>query len=65
MDLTKFMKIREFESTVYSDLEISKKIWDKGWHLIAVRVERPEPESDGSYKDVLIYTLGHEDSEAR
>jgi hypothetical protein len=31
---------------------------EHGWHLLSVRVERPEPEESGAFKEKFIYLLG-------
>jgi hypothetical protein len=57
-DLAKIKTVKDFESEIYADYEISHKL-QAGWVLVAIRTIR-ELLNDGGFADKLIYTLGHE-----
>ncbi|EDY84702.1 hypothetical protein VDG1235_4335 [Verrucomicrobiia bacterium DG1235] len=57
-----YLTIKEFESSIYADWEITKKIQEDGWKFISTRIIRPKPRPDGSFEEELIYVLGHESS---
>ena len=57
MQYTEFKKIEELNSRHYQDFEVTEYL-QRGWILIATRTVR-EVEEDGSFKDRLLYTLGH------
>ena len=55
MNPTEFDTIEELESDGYISLQSRL---DKGWRLIAVRVERPHPNRDGSFEEKFVYLIG-------
>jgi hypothetical protein len=59
MDINKIKTIKAFESEIYSETDISKKL-SAGWILLEIRKVHAAPYGDGSFREELIYTLGHE-----
>jgi len=59
MNTTKYKTLKQFESSIYPDYEITKKL-RKGWVLLAIQTTR-QVSTKGDFEDLLVYTLGHED----
>jgi hypothetical protein len=59
--MDKIRKIVEVEEGVYVDVN---KYLRRGWILLEVKKER-EIETDGAFKDKVIYVLGHENPDER
>jgi long-subunit fatty acid transport protein len=52
-----YTEIEELDGNVYAAWEINEKL-KAGFRLIAVRVERPTPDSKGDFEEKFHYLIG-------
>ena len=56
--MTTYIDIEELSGAQYSTFEVDQIMKKKGLRLVAIRIERPEADSDGAFADVAHYILG-------
>lgn len=56
--MTTYIDIEELSGAQYSTFEVDQIMKKKGLRLVAIRIERPEADSDGAFADVSHYILG-------
>lgn len=57
--MTTYIDIEELSGAQYSTFEVDQIMKKKGLRLVAIRIERPEADSDGAFTDVAFTDVAH------